>query len=437
VHHRRLFTAAAAAALILSLTPSTAATAAPDATPYYWNVDGPASALTALADSGIDVAHTEADGSAVVVADTATANGLKAQGLDVSFVDTVYKPVPPGAQAADTYYGGYHTTTAHETHLTQVATSYPSLATVYDIGDSWLKTQGQGGHDIKAICITKKQAGDCALAPQSTKPRFSMIAQIHAREIATGEVAWKFIDLLTSGYGTNSRITALLDTTEIWIVPIANPDGVDIVAAGGNNPRLQRKNAHTGGGCTGTSIGVDLNRNSTFKWGGGGSSSSPCSEVYRGASAGSEPEVRALENWFKAIHPDQRGTSDTAPVPSNARDVMITLHSYGGYVVIPWGWTSADAPNDTTLRALGQDMADSNGYFVGNGPETVGYTSAGVTDDFTYGALGVASYTFEMGADFGTCGGFTPAYSCVNSTIWAGNRDALLTGAEAADSPYN
>lgn len=436
MHHRRLLSAAAAAALTLSATPATPASARPDATPHYWNVDAPAATLTALTDTGLDIAHTEPDGSAVIIADTATARDLKTQGLDVTYVDTVYKPVPPAPQAADTYYGGYHTVTAHETHLAQVAATHPSLATVHDIGDSWRKTQGLGGHDIKAICLTKKQTGDCALAPQSTKPRFSLIAQIHAREVATGELAWKFIDLLTTGYGTNTRVTALLDTTEVWIVPIANPDGVDIVAAGGNNPRLQRKNAHTGGGCTGTSIGVDLNRNSTFKWGGGGSSGSPCAETYRGTGAASEPETRALENLFKAIHPDQRGTGDTTPAPSNARDVMVTLHSYGGYVVIPWGWTAADAPNDTALRALGEDMAASNGYFVGNGPETVGYTSSGVTDDFTYGALGVASYTFEVGADFGTCGGFLPAYSCINSHIWPGNRDALLTGAEAADSPY-
>ncbi|MEV0644480.1 M14 family zinc carboxypeptidase [Phytomonospora sp. NPDC050363] len=436
MRHSRLLTAMAAAALLASAVPSSAAQAEPDTTPYYWSLDAPGATLSALADAGLDIAHTEPDGTAVVIADAATARDLKADGHDLTYLDSVHKPVPPGVQAADTYYGGYHTVTAHTAHLTQVATAYPALATVYDIGDSWRKTQGLGGHDIKAICITKKQAGDCSLAPQSTKPRFSMIAQIHARELSTGEVAWKFIDHLTTGYGSNSRVTALLDTTEIWIVPIANPDGVDIVASGGDRPKLQRKNAHTGGGCTGTSIGVDLNRNSTFKWGGGGASTSPCAETYRGASAGSEPEVRALEAFFRAIHPDQRGTGDTTPAPSGARDVMITLHSYGGYVVIPWGWTASDAPNDAALRALGEDMADSNGYYVGNGPETVGYTSSGVTDDYTYGALGVASYTYEMGADFGTCGGFTPAYSCVNSQIWPGNRDALLTGAEAADSPY-
>ena len=433
----RYLTIAAAAALLSAALPLLNATPAlaGDDTPYYWSVSAPDTALSAWQAAGLDIVEHEAPGTATIVADTATATRLRHRGATVSLVDTVYKPLPDNAvTATDTYYGGYHTVTAHETHLAQVAAAYPQLATVYDIGDTWRKTQGQGGHDINAICLTRKQTGDCALAPQSTKPRFSMIAQIHAREIATGEIAWKLIDHLTSGYGTNPRVTALLDSTEVWIVPIANPDGVDIVASGGTRPKLQRKNAHTAGGCTGTSIGVDLNRNSTFKW--GDDSTYPCSETYQGTTAGSEPEVKALESWFRSIHPDQRGPGDNDPAPATARDVMITLHSYGNDIVVPWGYTAATSPNDTALRALGKQMAASNGYLVGTGPETVGYTSSGVTDDYTYGALGVASYTIEVGGSSGTCGGFTPSYSCMSGTLWTANRDALLTGAEAADSPY-
>lgn len=417
---------AAAAVAALAVTGLASPTQAADSTPYYWRVDDGKGL------AGLDVAGEGPDG-AIIVADRATAASLARRGRTLTYVDEVYKAVPEARAAADTYYGGYHTVAAQENHLNQVAAAYPSLTRLYDIGDSWRKTQGlAGGHDMLALCITKKNAGDCSLAPQSAKPRFSLIAQIHAREIATGELAWKFIDTLTTGYGSDARITALLDSTEVWVVPNANPDGTDIVASGGSRPKLQRKNANNSRGCSGTSIGVDLNRNSSYKW--GAESNSPCAETYQGAGAASEPEVRALEAWFKAIHPDQR--SDTGPAPSTARDTMITLHSYGGYVVVPWGYTSATAPNDAALRALGRKMAQSNGYVVGTGPETVGYTSGGVTDDFTYGALGVASFTIEVGAETGTCGGFLPAYSCVDSSIWPLNKGALLTAADEADSPY-
>lgn len=56
-----------------------------------------------------------------------------------------------------------------------------------------------------------------------------MMGQLHARELTTGDMAWRWIDHLVTNYGSDSEITNLLDTTEIWVVPMANPDGVDIV----------------------------------------------------------------------------------------------------------------------------------------------------------------------------------------------------------------
>ena len=55
----------------------------------------------------------------------------------------------------------------HENHLAQVASAHPDLATKYTIGQSWKKTKGQGGHDVQALCLTKKQTGDCTLSTTS------------------------------------------------------------------------------------------------------------------------------------------------------------------------------------------------------------------------------------------------------------------------------
>ncbi|QSB06841.1 M14 family zinc carboxypeptidase [Natronoglycomyces albus] len=402
--------------------------------PGMWVIDGiSADQAQALLVDGVDVVDVDTD-TAMIIADADEAEELRAEGWDIGFHDTVYKDVPPTA-AQDQYYGGYRTAAAHEANLHNVANANPDLAQVFDIGDSWLKTQGQGGHDIWAICLTNIQPGDCERNPDSDKPRISIISQLHAREISTGEISWRFIDHLVAGYGSDPRVTDLLDSTEIWIVPIANPDGVDIVASGGNQPLLQRKNANTSyGNCTGTRIGVDLNRNHNFKWGGAGTN--PCGETYQGPSAGSEPETQALESLFASIHPAQKGPGDNDPAPADARDVMISIHSFGEYIIHPWAWTTASAPNRTELRNLGLQMAQSNGYLVGTAAETVGYLAPGGTDDFAYGTLGVASYTFEVGPRWGQCGGFLPAYSCMDSQLWEPNRDALLTAAEAAAVPY-
>ncbi|WP_372672512.1 M14 family zinc carboxypeptidase [Amycolatopsis kentuckyensis] len=428
--------ALAATGVLLTTLLGSPATAQPADTPVFWRVPATAAQAQALTNAGFDVEEGDA-GAVFVVGGQAVANQLRARGFRPSYYDTVYKELPTqgNSLAADTYYGGYRTVTAHENHLTAVAAAHPDLATKYTIGQSWKKTKGQGGHDIQALCLTKKQSGDCTLSTTSPKPKFFLMAQIHARELSTGELAWRWIDYLADGYATDATAKSILDTTEVWVVPIANPDGVDIVASGGNSPKLQRKNANNSrGSCTGTNIGVDLNRNSTFKW--GGDSNSACAETYQGVSAGSEPEVQALEKLARAIFPDQRGTGNNDPAPSTAKGTMITLHSYGNDIIIPWGFTQATSPNDAQYRRLGAKYSASNGYLVGTNEETVGYDTSGTTDDFTYGELGVASVTFEVGGSSGTCGGFLPRYTCVDSTFWPKNKGALITAAKAAAAPY-
>lgn len=423
---------AAVTLAVLSAASGTATARDTTAEPVYLSVPGlSATQSRTLAADGFDVIKRTADGGTTVIGDAADVRRLRDRGLEPTVLDTVYKKVS-GKKKLGEYYGGYKTPDLHLQHLDDVAAEHPDLARVYDIGDSWRKTQGQGGHDIKAICITKLNDGDCELSPASAKPRFSLISQIHAREIATGEITWRWIDYLANGYGSDPAVTEILDTTEVWVVPIVNPDGVDKVASGGNRPLLQRKNLHNYGNCTGTGIGVDLNRNHSYAWGSAGTS--PCGETYQGPRAASEPEIIAIEEFFKKIHPDQRGTG-SSPAPDDTRDVMISLHAYGNYLIVPWGYTTSRPPNDAQLRALGNAMADHNGYQVGNPSQTVGYLASGTTDDYTYGTLGIASYTFEVGGQFGSCGGFLPAYSCVPG-LWDLNRGALLTAAQNAGAPY-
>ena len=441
----------AAAALLIGGPQASVATAASDQL-YVYRVSATSdSAVQRLVDGGFDVLENRSGTNLFVLGDDATGERLRAAGFDPR-VNEKLKPATwkapstrlfEGAQEAavapidETYYGGYRTVKAQYAHLDKVAADKPALASVVDFGDSYLKTRNPAtGYDLKAICITSKQAGDCALSPTAPKPRFLFMTQIHAREIVTGDIAWKFIDHLTNGYGSNAQVTALLNSTEVWVVPISNPDGVDLVQQGGNRPYLQRKNLNTNGGnCANppnafSQVGVDLNRNNGDHWNTSGTSPSLCSQTYPGKSADSEPETKALGGLFRKLWTDQRGPADGDAAPATARGAMITMHSYAGMNLYPWGWSTKNTANEAKLKAIAVQMSRFNGYQNGQ-PGDILYNASGGNDDWAYGQLGVASFTIEANS----CGSFTPSYSCT-TTDFNKNLPALMYVAEKAKAPY-
>jgi hypothetical protein len=400
----------------------------------------------ALLDGSWDVIEMRGETYLLVLGDESTQNALRSLGYFVE-VDVEQSALLKSSIQPFTYYGGYRTVAEHYAHLDAVAAAKPDLAKVIDYGDSWRKVNAiSGGHDLKAICVTKLRPNDCELDPDTDKPRFFLIAAIHARELSTAEMAWRWIDFLVDNYGVDPDITALLDHNEMWVVPVVNPDGRTIVESGGSSPVLHRKNANNShSACaSGGQIGVDLNRNASFLWNPPvGASNSPCDIVYRGPSAASEPEEQGIESLVSQLFYDRRGVALTETAPLTTTGVFITLHSYGNMVLMPYGHiecsgatcpASKRAPNDTGLRALGFRMSYYNGYTTGQSSEVL-YATSGSTDDWAYGTLGLPGYTFEIGGGSGTCGGFLPAYSCQNN-FWDLNRGALLYAAKAARQPY-
>lgn len=339
----------------------------------------------------------------------------------------------------ETYYGGYRTVDAFVKFTNDLENAYPELVQVVKYGDSWT-----GDNALRAVCVTADAQDGCQLTPDVDKARFLLVAQIHARELSTGEIAWRMLTHLTDGYGANAGVTQLLDDTEFWIVPKVNPDGVELHevgitedGTGSFSDAWQRKNVNDDlGECTGggsSQYGVDLNRNFDSNWGGAGTSPIPCNLTYKGESAASEPETNLLQDLAKDLFEDQRGGGADDPAPPSTRGALITLHSYSNLVLFPYG-DSRHTPNDAGLRSMGFRMSDYNGYETGE-PDEILYQVSGSTDDYTYEKLGIASFTFEVGPGSGTCAGFFPAFSC-QDTFWDLNRDPILYAAAATQQPY-
>ena len=309
--------------------------------------------------------------------------------------------------------------TVEETYsdLAQLATNNPSLATWSDVGDSWEKQTpgGSSGYDIYALILTNS-------AVPGPKPKLMVIGAIHAREYTTAETATRFAEYLVANYDVDPDVTWLLDYYEVHILPQTNPDGRKIAEGG----TLWRKNTNNTDGCTNSNQwGVDLNRNSSYEW--GNASTNACSVTYRGSSPASEPEVQTVQNYATSIFPDQRTGNN--PAPSDAEGVFLSLHSSGGYILPIWAWTGTQSPNHSEIYSLGHKFGFYTNYQV-CGTGTCFPAASGTTDDWTYGELGVASYTFELGTQFfESCNSF-------ENTIYPANLNALVFALKAARRPY-
>ena len=297
----------------------------------------------------------------------------------------------------------------------------PKLASWIDIGDSWQKANGLGGHDLRVLKLSNSKVA-------GPKPKLFINAAIHAREYATAPLVLAFAAELDNGHGVDADATWILDHHEVHLLLQTNPDGRKKAETG----LLWRKNTNTAYcGVNSNNRGADLNRNFSYSWnltGGAGSSGNACSETYRGPSAGSEPEVQAVQSYVRSLWADRRGPGLDGPAPSDTSGNHLDIHSYSELVLWPWGVRNAPAPNGTALQTLGRKFAWFNNYTP---MQSIGlYPTDGTSDAVSYGELGVAAYTFEIGtAFFQTCSSYT-------STIKPQNLAALRYAAKVVRTPY-
>jgi hypothetical protein len=368
----------------------------------------------------------------------------------------------------DTYFDGYRTAGELYAEMAALAEQYPGLAELVTYGESYCAVQGgcttpggeeTAGYDLLALRVTNEQIpGASTILDDSVqrgkKPVFFLLANIHARELTTPEIAMRWITLLLEQYGEDPLITWLVDRQEMWIIPTANPDGHWITELGvapeyGGYPLMHRKNFDMDADDNGSAdcpiwpsetlsqFGVDLNRNHSYGWLPAGGAS-PCAQTYPGPSAASEPEVAALQALLSSLYADQRGPGPEDAAAPGASGTFITLHNYGDLVLRPWGSTSDVAPDEEGLKAIGDKFATFNGYQSCRPPECL-YPAHGTTDDWVYGELGVPAFTFEIGDEideYDPFVGFRPPYAVIDWEQWPENRDAFLYAARIAARPY-
>ena len=256
--------------------------------------------------------------------------------------------------------------------LTQTAAANPGLAKLVTIGTT---VQGK---PIVAVKVTK----DAGLVTDGSRPSVLYSGTQHAREWITPEMVRRLMHYVIDGYGQNAETTKMLNTTELWFLPVANPDGYDYTFVG---DRLWRKNLrdNNNDGQIAPGDGVDLNRNLATKWGydNEGSSPDPSSDTYRGPSPGSEPESKALDQLFQRV----RFTE------------LLNYHSAAELLLFGVGWqVSTPSPDDVIAEAMAGD--DANPAVPGYDPDISAelYTTNGETDGHVTDTYGTMAFTPEM-----------------------------------------
>ncbi|MER5808412.1 M14 family metallopeptidase [Streptomyces sp. NPDC002033] len=431
--HNRRRAAVTAALLALALGAPTygmSATAAPPPTPstatqdealVQYEIQGPSTAAerTALLSAGVSIDEVDAR-SVVVSADPAQARTLRARGYTLTAL-----PGPPdrsergiGARPMDfpSADSNYHNYAEANAEIDQRIAQYPGIMSKQVIGKSY------EGRNLYAIKISDNVATDEA------EPEVLFTAHQHAREHLTVEMALYLIKELGSKYGNEARVTNMVNSREIWIIPDLNPDGGEYDIATGSY-RSWRKNRQPNSGSS--YAGTDLNRNWDYKWGCcGGSSSSKSSETYRGPAAASAPEVKVVSDFVRS-----RVVGGKQQIKA-----AIDFHTYSQLVLWPFGWTYNDtAPGMTAddlaaYKKIGTGMAASNGYTPEQSSDL--YITDGTIDDWLWGNQKVFAYTFEMyPSDSGGGGGFYPPDEVIDRET-ARNKEAVLQLLENADCMY-
>jgi hypothetical protein len=308
----------------------------------------------------------------------------------------------------------YHDYAEMLAELQQAAIDHPSIFSLFSLGIS------HEGRTIWAGKISDNVNTD------EDEPEVLFTHHQHAREHLTVEMALYTLGILTNEYGTDTQITNLVDNREIWMVFDMNPDGGEFDIATGSYVSWRKNRQPNAGG----TIGTDLNRNWGYKWGCcGGSSGTPSSDTYRGASAFSAPETQVVRDFVNS-----RVIGGTQEIKTH-----IDFHTFAELVMWPYGYTLTDLPADMTqddldtFRTIGQAMAATNGYT----PQQMSdlYITDGTINDWLYGAHHIFTFIFEMYPVTSAQGGFYPPDEVIPAQTTR-NRAAVLYLLEQSPCVY-
>ena len=376
----------------ISAPPPAAPAPAPKAVPgqradgrYWVTIAAPDKrSRTRLLEEGFDIVVVSKDRRTVSgIADKALLDRLSSRAVSVlssrplaDYSSGVSRDFPQ----ADAVYHNYQETTDL---LRQLAAKNPDIASVFSIGKT------VQGRDIWCLRVNTSVKGN----GPSDKPGAFFMGNIHAREHLADEVPLLFASWLMD-HRNDPEIKNYISTLDIFIIPMANPDGVEYDIKDGQYQYFRKNMEKNSDG----SFGVDLNPNFDSWWCREGASHYPPSDTYCGPKAFSEPESRDIRDFFLA-HKNIK--------------THISYHSYASEILYPYGGSDEDVadPRDkAALVKIADQMAKLTGYTAEKSSAL--YIATGDSCDWAYATDKVLAFTVELEGD-----GFYPGPAVIKGTV--------------------
>uniref|UniRef100_A0A3B4AH20 Carboxypeptidase A1 n=1 Tax=Periophthalmus magnuspinnatus TaxID=409849 RepID=A0A3B4AH20_9GOBI len=235
----------------------------------------------------------------------------------------------------------------------------------------------------------------------TNRPAIWIDTGIHSREWVTQASGTWFAKKIVEDYGKEPVLTSILNKMDILLEIVTNPDGYAYTHSSNRMWRKTRK-PNPGSSC----VGVDPNRNWDAGFGGPGASANPCSETYRGPSAHSESEVKAIVDYVQKH--------------GNIKE-FISIHAYSQMLMYPYGYTYTPVKDQAELHALAEKAVSAltavygTRYRYGSIINVI-YQASGGTIDWTYNQGIKYSYTFEL-RDTGRYGFILPANQIIPTAV--------------------
>src|SRR4051812_9938431 len=357
----------------------------------YYTATVSSQTYAGLEAKGFDIAAAQATAKGMrldLVLSPQQVRTLKKQGVTVtlkrnSFGRTARQEARLQAAAGFTVWRDYDSVDGIKAQLMAIAAAHPQIAKLHTIG-----TTAQG-RPILALQLTKGNFGF-----GSQRPSVLFSATQHAREWIATETDMRILKYYVAKYDAgDAAVKKLLLNTELWFVPVMNPDGYQYTFQSPST-RLWRKNLrdNNGNGTTEVGDGVDPNRNYPEHWryDDEGSSSVPSSDTYRGPSAGSEPETQAIVNLFDM----------------QKFQFQVNFHSFGPYLLYPEGWqVSTATADDPVYYALsGNKDTPAIADFNPGLSSDVLYVTNGESTDYAHVRQGTLAWTPELEEGCNGCG---------------------------------